>query len=1004
MQNKGLVKFIAIIFALVCIYQLSFTFVTSHYEKKAKEFAGGDLSKEARYLDSIGNQTVYLGNTFNEVREKQVQKGLDLEGGINVMLQISVKDILKSLSNNSNNAVFNQALAETEKNRQGNQTYLNAFYDTFDKISQGKVKLASADIFANRNLQEINTNMSDAEVKKVLNLKVKESIESAYRVLGERIDKFGVVSPTIQMIGESGRILVELPGAKDIDRIKALLQSTAQLEFWETYKAEEIGEFLYTANEVLKNSEKASAQTTTTEPVANDTIASTEATTDVDKLLTGVSKDTTATSADQQRTDLGPLFSLIQAPGMQGSAILAYFKTADTVQVNSYLKRPEVRNLLSGQQKYTRFAWGKPKKGSDITELYALKGNAQNVAPLSGNVVTNARDEFDQMNRPAVSMQMNAKGAKDWEELTGRAYTQKSNIAIVLDNVVYSAPGVTTGPIAGGNSSITGDFTVAETKDLANILKAGKLPASADIVSSEIVGPSLGEQAIKSGLLSAVVGFLLVAGWMVFYYGRAGWYANVALVVNVLFLFGILASFGAVLTLPGIAGIVLTMGTAVDANILMYERAKEELRHGNSLAHAVESAYSWNGAMRAIVDANVTHLLTGIILFIFGTGAIKGFATTLLIGIFTSLFTSIFIARIFIDMDIKKNRSLMFATNITKNWFTNFHFDFLKVKKITYIISGVIVIGSIATLAVNGLDQGVEFVGGRTFQVRFDNAVDQTQIADKLSEKFGVNVEVKQFGPKEQMRIITKYKIEDESSEIDEEANRILYDGLKGFYKTETLTYEQFIKPADDAVGLGVVQASKVNPTMSNDIKTDSFWAVMGSLAVIFIYLFVSFRKWQYSLGAIISVAHDVIFVLGTYSLLYKVMPFHMELDQHFIAAILTVIGYSMNDSVIVFDRVREYILGKTKGDFNQIVNDSVNTTLSRTINTSLTLILVLLIMFIFGGDSIKGFIFAMLIGIIIGTYSSLFLGTPILVDTMPRKDKEEIERKHAEANEGLVE
>lgn len=991
MQNKGLVKFIAIIFAVVCIYQLSFTYVTDHFEKKAKEFSKGDLTKEARFLDSIGNEKVFLGNTFHEVREKQLQKGLDLEGGINVMLQISVKDILKGLSNNSTNAVFNQALAETEKNRQGNQTYLNAFYDTFDQISQGKVKLASPEIFANRNLQEVTTSMDDTQVKKILNAKVKESIESAYRVLGERIDKFGVVSPTIQMLGESGRILVELPGAKDIDRIKALLQSTAQLEFWETYKVEEIGNFVLAANEALKTSVAASAPT-------KDTVSS-EAKTDVDKLLTGVSKDTIAAASK----DLGPLLSLMQAPGGQGSPVIGYFNVADTAKINGYFKRPEVKNLMNGSIKYARFAWGKTKKGSNITELYALKGNAQNIAPLSGGVVSGARDEFDQMGRPAVSMQMNPKGAKEWEELTGKAYTQKSNIAIVLDNVVYSAPGVSTGPIAGGSSSITGDFTVAETKDLANILKAGKLPASADIVSSEIVGPSLGEQAIHNGLISAVAGLAIVCLWMVFYYGRAGWYANIALIVNMLFLFGILASFGAVLTLPGIAGIVLTMGTAVDANIIIYERAKEEVRAGHSLAYSVESSYSWHGAMRAIVDANVTHILTGIILFIFGTGPIKGFATTLLVGIFTSLFTSIFIARIFIDRDIKNNRALMFATNITKNWFTNFHFDFLKMKKATYIISSIIVIGSFASFAVNGLDEGVDFVGGRTFQVRFDQPVDQTQISEKLSNVFGVNVEVKQFGGKDQMRIITKYKIEDESSAIDEEANKMLYEGLKSFY-TKPITYEQFIKPSSTESMLGVVQASKVNPTVSNDIKADSFWAVIGSMAVVFVYLFISFRKWQYSLGAIISVAHDVIFVLGTYSLLYKVMPFHMEMDQHFIAAILTVIGYSMNDTVIVFDRVREFIMGKTKGDFNHIVNDSVNTTLSRTINTSLTLIMVLLIMFIFGGDSIRGFIFAMLIGIVVGTYSSLFLATPILVDTMPKKDKEEIERLHAEANAEVVE
>lgn len=995
MQNKGLVKFIAIIFALVSIYQLSFTFVTDHYEKKAKEFAKGDLTKEARYLDSIANEKVYLGQTFAEVRSKQVQKGLDLEGGINVMLQISVKDILKGLSNDSKNAVFNQALSEAEKNREGNQTYLDAFYVAFDKLSAGKVKLASSEIFANRNLQEVNTSMSDAQVKTILNKKVAESVESAFRVISERIDKFGVASPTIQKVGESGRILVELPGAKDIDRIKNLLQSTAQLEFWETYKIEEIGDFLMSANEVLK-SKKAGAGKTA--EATKDTLSAPKAETDVDKLLTGVSKDSTATK--DAKADIGPLLSLMQAPGAQGSPILGFFATKDTAQVNTYFKDAQVRSLLKGELRYARFAWGKPKKDSNIVELYALKGNAQNVAPLSGNVVTDASDVYDQMNRPSVSMTMNAKGAKDWEVLTGKAFNQRSNIAIVLDNVVYSAPGVTTGPISGGSSSITGDFTVQETKDLANILKAGKLPASADIISSEVIGPSLGQAAIDAGMISSVIGLVLVVGWMVFYYGRAGWYANIALLINLLFLFGILSSLGAVLTLPGIAGIVLTMGTAVDANIIIYERAKEELRHGKSLKEAIASSYSWHGAMRAIVDANVTHILTGIILFIFGIGPIKGFATTLLIGIFTSLFTAIFIARIFLDRDAAAGKTVNFSTSITKNWFTNFHFDFIKMKKATYIISSLVVIISCVSFAVNGLDQGVDFVGGRTFQVKFEKAVDPSQIGEDLSNTFGVTVEAKQFGSPNQMRIITKYKVNEESAKVDQEVNELLYKGLKKYY-SNNITYDDFIKTSDKKT-IGVVSASKVSATVSEDIKTDSIYAVLGSMAVVFIYLMVSFRKWQYSLGAVAAVLHDVIFVLGTYSLLYKFMPFHMEMDQHFIAAILTVIGYSMNDTVIVFDRVREFLLGKTKGDFNHIVNDSVNTTLSRTINTSLTMILVLLIMFIFGGESIRGFIFAMLVGIVVGTYSSLFLATPILVDTMPKKDKEEIERLHREAQEEM--
>lgn len=973
MQNKGLVKFIAIIFALVSIYQLSFTFVTNHYENKAKEFAKGDLTKEARYLDSIANEKVYLGQTFAEVRSKQVQKGLDLEGGVNVMLQISVKDILKGLSNNSRNAVFNQALAEAETKRDGNQTYLESFYESFDRLSAGKVKLASSEIFANRNLQEVNASMTNDQVKNVLNKKVKESVESAYKVIGERIDQFGVVSPTIQMVGESGRILVELPGAKDIDRIKNLLQSTAQLEFWETYKFEEVGNFLYAANEALKNKKN--------EPVAEvkkDTVAKAESKTDVDKLLTGVAKDSTAKTTKQ---DVGPIVALMQGQGFQGSPILGFFATKDTAKINGYLKDPHVRSLLSGELRHVKFAWGKAKKGANIVELYALKGNAQNVAPLSGAVVTEARDDYDQTTgKPVVSMQMNAKGAKDWETLTGKAYNQQSNIAIVLDNIVYSAPGVTTGPISGGSSSISGDFTVQETKDLANILKAGKLPASADIVSSEVVGPSLGQAAIDAGMMSFAVGILIIAGWMVFFYGKAGWFANIALLVNLLFMFGISASIGAVLTLAGIAGIVLTIGTAVDSNILIYERAKESLREGHSSKEAIKHAFSWNGAMSAITDANVTTALTGIVLLIFGTGPIKGFATTLLIGIATSLFTSIVITRILVDMAEAKDSKLSFSTKLTKNWFTNLNFDFLGKKKIAYIFTTIVMIACFATLSIKGLNYGTDFTGGRTFQVQFDNVVDASAVSNKLSKDFDSNVEAKIFGKDDKLKITTKYRVEDEGVKVDQEVNEILYKNLKPFFKTN-LTYEQFTHP--DANGFGIVQASKVGPTVAKDVKTDAYWAVGGSLLIVFVYLAISFRKWQYSLGAVAAVAHDVIFVLGVYSFFYTFAPFNMEVDQSLVAALLTVIGYSLNDTVIVFDRVRDYIKGDTEGSFEEVVNKSINTTLSRTFNTSATVIVVLLIMFIFGGESIRGFVFAMLLGIGVGTYSSLFISTPILVDTI---------------------
>ncbi|RWW92104.1 protein translocase subunit SecDF [Flavobacterium cerinum] len=984
MQNKGLIKFFAILFALVCIYQLSFTFVSNGIEKDAKAFAGGDSDKELAYLDSMKDSVVYLGYTYDQVRNKQINKGLDLEGGINVMLQISVKDIIHGLANNSKNPVLNKALSEATKNRQGNQDYLDAFFIAFDKESNGSVKLASPELFTNRIMGDaVNTKMTDDQVKAVIKKKVSESIDSAFGVLTERIDKFGVVQPNIQKIGESGRIMVELPGAKDIDRVKKLLQSTAQLEFWEAYKVNDLQGFLMGANEVLKKTEKAE-----TAEVAKDT---TKANSDIEKLLTDKSKD----SAVAPVKGANPLFDKL-VPS-QGGPVIGMASTKDTAAVNNWFKRSDIRSLLSGDLRYVRFAWGKEnKKNKGMLELYALKTNREGIPDLSGNVITGASDTFDQFGKPSVEMQMNNRGAQVWEEMTGKAYTTQGYIAIVLDNVVYSAPGVSTGPIAGGNSQISGSFDVTETKDLANILRAGKLPASADIVQSEVVGPSLGQEAIDNGILSSIAGLLLVSLWMVIYYGKSGWYANIALIVNLLFLFGFLASLGAVLTLPGIAGIVLTMGTAVDANIIIYERAKEELRHGKTLDEAIKTSFSWRGAMSSITDANVTHVLTGLVLLIFGTGPVKGFATTLLIGIFTSLFTSIFITRMMLDWSVRRGDKLTFVTNLSKNWFTNFHFDFLGAKKYTYAFSSIVVIVScVSIFFVNGLDQGIDFVGGRTFQVKFDKSVSTEDVKKDLGDIFKDNVDAKVFGNDSQLRITTKYKIEEKTVAADAEVNKLLFEGLKKYYSTP-ITYEQFVNTYEGKK-LGVLQASKVDGSVADDIKTNSIWAILGSMAIVFIYLMVSFRKWQYSLGAIAAVAHDVIFVLGIYSLCYKFMPFHMEMDQHFIAAILTVIGYSMNDTVIVFDRVREYLAGNTKGNFRDIVNTSINTTMSRTINTSLTMIMVLLIMFIFGGDSIRGFIFAMLVGIVVGTYSSLFIATPVLVDTVSKKDKDLIVKRHNE-------
>lgn len=983
MQNKGLIKFFAIIFALVSIYQLSFTFVSNSIEKDARAFAKGDSQKELSYLDSVGKQKVFLGYTYNEVRDKQINKGLDLEGGINVILEISVKDIIKGLANNSKNPVLNQALDKATKDRQGNQDYLDAFFIAFDNVSKGSTKLASPELFTNRVMgDDVNTKMTDDQVKAVLRKKVSESIDSAFGVLSKRIDKFGVVQPNIQRLGESGRILIELPGAKDIDRVKKLLQSTAQLEFWEAYKVSDLQNFLMAANETLKKTEKGDVDVKEEAPKKG-----------IDSLLTD--KDSAA-----PKKGANPLFERLM-PGQSGP-VIGMAAVKDTAKINSWLQRTDIRSLLNGDLRYARFAWGKEnvKQSPGVLELFALKGNRENIAPLGGNVITGANDAFDQMGKPSVEMQMNSKGAQIWEEMTGKAYSTQGFIAIVLDNVVYSAPGVSTGAIAGGRSQISGSFDVSETKDLANVLRAGKLPASADIVQSEVVGPSLGQEAIDNGIMSSIVGLLIVSLWMIVYYGKSGWYANVALAVNLLFLFGILASLGAVLTLPGIAGIVLTMGTAVDANIIIYERAKEELRSGKSLEEAVKTSFSWRGAMSSITDANVTHVLTGLVLLTFGTGPVKGFATTLLIGIFTSLFTSIFITRLMLDWSVRRGDKLTFVTPMSKNWFTNFHFDFLGVKKFTYIFSATVTVVSLVFIFfINGLDQGVDFVGGRTFQVKFDKEVSADQVKEDLSKpEVFESADAKVFGNATQLRITTKYKVGEHGVAADQEVNKKLYGALKKYYSKE-MSYEEFVNTHEGKT-LGVLQASKVGPTVADDIKTNSYWAVLGSMAIVFIYLMISFRRWQYSLGAIAAVAHDVIFVLGIYSICYPFMPFHMEMDQHFIAAILTVIGYSMNDTVIVFDRVREYIAGKTKGSFHQIVNKSINTTMSRTINTSLTMIIVLLIMFIFGGESIRGFIFAMLVGIIVGTYSSLFIATPVLVDSMSKKDREAIEKQHNEAVE----
>ncbi|MGB1445344.1 MAG: protein translocase subunit SecDF [Flavobacteriaceae bacterium] len=982
MQNNGLVKLFAFLFGIVSIYQLSFTFIASNQEAKAKAYAQQMIAEdqedfialreiaEVQYLDSIGGQSLYGFTSYNDAKGKELNKGLDLKGGINVILQISVRDILKGLADYSKNPVFNQALDEADVlQKNSDDPYVESFFVAFENI-KGSTNLADPDIFANRTLSEqINFEMSDEEVRPIIRRKIDESIISAFEVLRKRIDKFGVTQPNIQRLGTSGRILVELPGAKDVERVKNLLQSTAQLEFWETYKNEQFFAFLNQANEVVKEIE---AATVATEEEKSEDSA-------IDDLLADVeAQDSITPSA------ANPILDLVRGYGYQGGPVLAQFAKKDMEKVQAYLDLPEVRKLLPANLRYVTFAWGKPNPNADIIDLYVIKSNRDGVPPLSGGVIVDAVQTYSQIGQPAVSMQMDAKGARIWENMTGKAFKDGSSIAIVLDDVVYSAPGVNNGAIAGGRSEITGSFTLNEAIDLANVLRAGKLPASAEIIQSEIVGPSLGKEAIQSGIYSFLIALLIVLVWMIFYYGSSGLFADIALALNILLIFGILAGLGAVLTLPGIAGIVLTIGISVDANVLIFERIREELRKGKGPQKAVNDGF--NNALSSILDANITTGLTALILFVFGTGPIKGFATTLLIGIGTSLFTAIFITRLFVDGRLFKGKKVSFSTKATEGLLSNLSFGFLGKRKVAYIISGALILVSLASLTFNGLNQGVDFVGGRSYTVRFDQIMNPAEVEKGLVDAFG-SAEVKTFGEDNQLKITTKYKIEEEGSAVDQEIYTKLYESLQN-YLPDGYSFDQFINGAEDKT-VGIMSSIKVGPTIADDIKNNSYLAVIGSLIVVFLYILLRFRKWQFSLGAVAAVFHDVLIVLGIFSLTYNIMPFNMEINQAFIAAILTVIGYSLNDTVVVFDRIREYTNDHPKWKLGDTVDSALNSTLSRTLNTSLTTLLVLLAIFIFGGESIRGFMFALIVGVLVGTYSSVFIATPVMFDTQKKKEEE---------------
>ena len=984
MQNNSLIRVFGILFALVSIYQLSFTFIASNVENQADIFAEQTISEDVpnylevrdqraiAYLDSIGNNSLYGFTTYYDAKDKELNKGLDLKGGINVILQISIRDILSGLAENTRNPIFNKALDEADiLQKSTDDPYIESFFNAFDAVKSGE-KLASPDIFANRTLSdEINFDMTDQETQVVVRRKIDESIVSAFEVLRKRIDKFGVTQPNIQRLGTSGRILVELPGAKDVERVQNLLQSTAQLEFWETYKNDELITFLVEANQYLKTTNDKSKAVVEEEK---------DDASEIDDLLADVSAQDSISASGSN-----PILDRIVGQGFQGGPVLAQFASRDSELILDYLNQPQVRKLLPSEYRYIQFAWGKPVANSDVVELYALKSNRDNLAPLSGGVVVDALQTFDQVGNAAVSMQMDSRGARIWESMTGKAFKEASNIAIVLDDIVYSAPGVSSGPIAGGRSEITGNFTLNEAIDLANVLRAGKLPASAEIIQSEIVGPSLGQEAIEAGIYSFIIALIFVLGWMIFYYGSSGIYADIALILNILLIFGILAGLGAVLTLPGIAGVVLTIGISVDANVLIFERVREELSKGKGIRKAIADGF--NNALSSILDANITTGLTALILFIFGTGPIKGFATTLLIGIGTSLFTAIFITRILVDSRNEKGKDVSFSTKATKGLLSNINISFLQRRKVAYIVSSILILVSLASLTFQGLNQGVDFVGGRSYTVRFEQPVNPTEIGAVLSNEFG-SAEAKTFGEDNQLKITTKYKVDVEGIAVDEEIQNKLFTALQS-YLPDGMSYDNFVNGSSQKE-IGIMSSIKVGPTIADDIKSNSFLAVIGSLIVVFLYILLRFQKWQFSLGAVVAVFHDVLIVLGIFSITYTFMPFSMEINQAVIAAILTVIGYSLNDTVVVFDRIREFLAEHTKWEFNTTVDAALNSTLSRTLNTSLTTLIVLLAIFIFGGESIRGFMFALIIGVLVGTYSSVFIATPVMYDTQKKKALEQ--------------
>jgi SecD/SecF fusion protein len=1011
MQNKGLIRLIAILIGLVCFYQLYFTYkavtvendASAYGTKKAKTESPGATQVEAeriaktyetRYLDSIANQPVYnfLGlkkYTFKEVKEFQLPLGLDLKGGMNVTLEVSVVDLIQALSGYSTDSTFNAAVRLAIKNQRDSQEdFVTLFGKAFEQIDPN-AKLAA--IFNTLDLRDkVSYNSTNAQVLSIIRLETDAAIDNSFEILRTRIDRFGVTQPNIQQLQTKGRILVELPGIRDAKRVRKLLQGTANLEFWETYENSEVYSYLLEANKRLREV-KAMEESLNPSTVAATTTAKADTTKSSGSLLSEIKKqgtDSLAAGSTEEIAKNFPLFAVLSPNTsrdgqMMRGPIVGYAHIKDTSSVNNYLKLQQVKSVFPRTMIFRWTAKPTEDNGSFYALLAIKVSSRDGRAPLDGGAVTEARQDFGQNQaNSVVDMTMNAEGAKVWQRLT-RENVGKS-VAVVLDDYVQSYPTVQ-GEIPNGRTEISGQFTVDEAKDLANMLKSGKMPAPARIVQEEIVGPTLGKESIESGMYSFLIAFLLVLTYMLFFYSKkAGLAANIALLVNLFFLVGILASMGAVLTLPGIAGIVLTMGMAVDANVLINERIEEEVRAGKGLRLAVKDGY--NNAYSAIIDGQVTTLLTGIVLYVFGSGPIQGFATTLIIGIITSLFTSIFISRFILERWLDTNKKITFVSKLSGEWLRHVNAPFIQRRKIFYVVSSILISISVLSMVFKGMNYSIDFKGGRTYVVRLNKDVMVEDVSKHLASEFGTAPEVKTFGSNNQVRITTDYRIAEATEAVDNEVEAKLYNGMKPYLEAD-VTLEKFLTDYR-------MSSQKVGPTISDDIKNDAVLSVIFAMLIIFLYIAVRFRNWQFGIGALASLAHDVIIVLGLYSLLDGWLSFSLAVDMSFIAAILTIIGYSINDTVIVFDRIREYVHLHPKQEMEKTYNDAMNSTLRRTFSTSLTVLVVLFAIFLFGGTSIKGFVFALLFGIMFGTYSSIFVATPIAYETLLRKLKKQEAKK----------